>query len=256
MSHGIEPPFARTGKARDAAATLRAEQAFWEGLSGIIQRFDLRNEELLERRSSVQRRIDEWHHRVACLQLLQRRSSMQSRPVDVAHAQQAARHLPREDLLARILSPPVMPAAEVPSPEEVQQELEENCQSILGYVVRWEEQGVGCSKVPDLRGVRLMEDRATLRVSSQLLASWLRRGVINDEQLDAAMRKMARVVDSQNASDAAYEPMGPALEQSKAFQTACQLVREGGELANCLTEPVLHAFRRKAKAARTQRSRL
>jgi len=177
--------------------------------------------------------------------------------VDVAQAQRDLKHPPHEQLLAAILCPPVMSPSERPSGEEVQQELEESCQSILGYVVRWVEQGVGCSKVPDLRGVQLMEDRATLRISSQLLASWLRHGVVTDQQLDAAMRKMARVVDEQNVGDAAYRPMCTALDQSLAFQAAGQLVRDGCRLPSGLTEPVLHTFRRRAKAARReQRSRL
>jgi len=177
--------------------------------------------------------------------------------VDVAQAQRDARHPPREALLAAILCPPVMSAAERPSAAEVQQELEESCQSILGYVARWVEQGVGCSKVPDLQGVQLMEDRATLRISSQLLASWLRHGVVTDEQLGAAMIKMARVVDGQNANDAAYRPMSAAPDRSLAFQAALRLVRGGAELPSGLTEPVLHSFRRLAKEAqRAARPRL
>lgn len=172
--------------------------------------------------------------------------------VDVARAQRDAEHPPREALLAAILCPPVMSAAERPSAAEVQQELEESCQSILGYVARWVEQGVGCSKVPDLQGVQLMEDRATLRISSQGLASWLRHGVVSDEQLGAAMLKMARVVDGQNASDAAYRPMSTAPDQSLAFQAAARLVREGSELPSGLTEPVLHSFRRLAKDAQKE----
>jgi malate synthase len=175
--------------------------------------------------------------------------------VDVAHAQAEARRPPRDRLLEEVLCPPVMAAAELPTAEEVRQELEESCQSILGYVVRWVEQGVGCSKVPDLKGVQLMEDRATLRISSQLLASWLRHGVISDEELDSAMRKMAQVVDEQNAADPVYRPMCAGLDASLAFQAAGRLVREGGELPNGLTEPILHAYRRQAKD-RSRRSRL
>merc|ERR1719293_635160 len=169
--------------------------------------------------------------------------------VDVALAQREPKLRPREELLAAILSPPVMSSAELPTAEEVQKELEESCQGILGYVVRWVEQGVGCSKVPDLQGVQLMEDRATLRISSQLLASWLRHGVVTDEQLSTAMLKMARVVDEQNANDAAYRPMSSASERSLAFQAAVRLVREGSELPSGLTEPILHSFRRLAKKA-------
>lgn len=168
--------------------------------------------------------------------------------VDVCDIRRRIPVVPREQYLASILSPPIMEPSQVPSHEKVQQELEENCQSILGYVVRWVEQGIGCSKVPDLQGVQLMEDRATLRISSQILASWLRHGVVDDTKFEAMMRKMAWVVDRQNDGDAGYVPMSTNLDDSIAFQAALSLVRQGDTLSNGLTEPVLHAFRRKAKA--------
>jgi malate synthase len=165
--------------------------------------------------------------------------------IDVAGRQRALAG--RATALAGLLT---IPVEERPrwSSEEVREELENNVQGILGYVVRWVEQGVGCSKVPDIHDVALMEDRATCRISSQHVANWLLHGIVGREEIEAALLRMAAVVDRQNQADPFYRPMAADPARSIAFQAARALVLQGAEQPSGYTEPLLHTARLRLKA--------